>query len=664
SGEWSGDLFSVQLDLANEQLGARDWSAGDILKTMDPTTDRVILTTKADTRTGVAFDWGELSTGVGSQQEMLDADPDTGNPDGLGPQRVSFLRGDHSDEIDATAGTGIFRTRDDGFVLGDIVNSGPVFVGAPPFLYPDDLENPTALTRRYSQFRGNNNNRTPVVYVGANDGMFHGFNADTGREVLAYVPTSVYPKLNQLTDSGYSHRYYVDGSPTYGDAFFSGDWQSVIVGTLAGGGQAVFALDVTNPSSFSELSAGQTVLWEFTDADDPDLGFTYGPAVIAKTHDGGKWAVFLGNGYNNTQADGNASTTGNAVLYVLFIEDGTDGTWTLNSDYIKIDTGKGMATSADLSTPNGLASPAVIDADGDFIADFVFAGDLQGNMWKFDVRNSDSSTWDLAPGSVPLFTATDDSSGQPQPITVQPEVLNHPTGEGGFMVYFGTGKYIENADNVVAGGAQTQTFYGIWDQLGTDPSSHSTVDKNKLRTQALTTDTAGGQTVRVFDNPQPITAWGTGAGEHMGWRVHLPELGERNVTNPAVIADRMLFTTLIPLESPCDFGGTGFLMELSIVDGGPPPESVFDITDDDFFDTNDLSDRGLVVVGVNPDIGILPQPAVLAGGGSGAGGGGGGGECFYAKIEAGTKDVDAGAVIKNKCPDTPLANRRSWRQLR
>ncbi|MEE9598117.1 MAG: PilC/PilY family type IV pilus protein, partial [Acidiferrobacterales bacterium] len=451
SGEWSGDLRSVQLDIPNSQFGTEDWLAGEVLKTLDPSTGREIITWNGIL--GVPFRWINLTTGAGSQQEFLDTNPSTGVPDGRGSDRLDYLRGDHSLEGNP------FRARAGGFVLGDIIDSGPVFVGVPPFLYPDDLEDSTAATKRYSDFRGAQASRPGMVYVGANDGMLHGFDATNGQEAIAYVPDTVFENLNELTDPGYNHRHYVNGSPTYGDAFFGGSWHSVIAGTLAGGGQGVFALDVTNPGSLTEANADQIVLWEFTDADDADLGFTYGPAVIVKTHDAGRWAAIFGNGYNNTVADGNQSFLGEAVLYIVDIQTG--------ALIRKINTGRGMATSSDGTTPNALASPAVIDADGDFIADFVFAGDLQGNMWKFDITDPSPTNWGPPTAGVPVFTATDGSS-QPQPITVQPEVLNHPTGENGFMVYFGTGKYLEAGDNATTG-APIQTFYGIWDEMGTNP---------------------------------------------------------------------------------------------------------------------------------------------------------------------------------------------------
>ncbi len=111
-----------------------------------------------------------------------------------------------------------------------------------------------------------------MVYAGANDGMMHAFDAATGKEVFAYVPHGVFSKLIKLTDPAYTHLFYADGTPTVVDAFYTGAWHTVLVAGLNKGGQSVYALDVTDPAAVSESSATATVLWEFTDQRDKDLG--------------------------------------------------------------------------------------------------------------------------------------------------------------------------------------------------------------------------------------------------------------------------------------------------------------------------------------------------------------------------------------------------------
>jgi type IV pilus assembly protein PilY1 len=622
SGEWSGQLLAIPIN-SDGSLGATLWDAGQVLAGQ---ATREIVTWDSTNNQGVPFTWAGL-TASPSQRVALDA------PDGLGPQRLDYLRGDHSNEI---ANGGSFRNRANGFVLGDIVSSGPVFVGAPPFAYPESLD------PNYLGFRqGPASSRTEMVYVGANDGMLHGFDATTGEEKIAYVPGSVYMGLNELTNPSYSHRYFVDGTPTVADVYYGSAWHTVLVSGMQAGGQGLFALDVTDPSAFTETNAAALALWEFTDADDADLGYTFGKPAILKMKNG-KWAAVFGNGYNNTENDGNASTTGNAVLYIVDIATG--------ALIQKIDTFRGTADSADGTTPNGLASPAIVDSDGDFVADYIYAGDFQGNLWKFDVTDSTPANWFVVNSGTPtpIFTATD-AGGVPQPITVRPTVSQHPDGEDGYMVYFGTGKYLEAGDQTTAS-AQVNAFYGIWDEMGDATGPHTTVDKADLQTQTLTEISGPPDLRTITDNP--ITAWGTNSGEHMGWKVDLPGAAEKNVTNPILIGERVLFTTLIPDDTPCGFGGTGFVMELNYQNGGPPDGPVFDINGDGVIDSSD-NNGGDVVVGFNPDIGMLPDPAILHPGSSTSG-------QLMQKVFSGS--TGAVSAVANDPVAKPF-RRRSWRQL-
>ena len=633
SGEWSGQLRAIPID-PDGNLGSLLWDAGELLKTQTAlggwSTNRPIIT--SDGTTGVPFRWANLS---GAQQAALNKNA-TGTFDGFGSQRVDYLRGDTNNENVLPYN---FRFRLDDFKLGDIIHSAPVFVGAPPFLYSDTIESVP-----YSTFRANQNTRIPMVYVGANDGMLHGFDAETGEERIAFVPSKVYPTLSAFTDPAYLHQYYVDGSPTAGDAFYNGAWHTVIVGTLRSGGQGIFALDITDPSTFSEADAVNTVMWQFSDADDTDMGYTFGEATIAKMQNG-QWVAIVGNGYNNTENDGNQSFLGEAVLYIIDIETGTL--------IKKISTQHGMAQSFDGTTPNGLTSPAVVDVDGDFIADLIYAGDLQGNMWKFDVQDSNPNNWDVAsaagPTPKPLFIAKD-ASNVPQPITVRPQVSQHPDGEGGFMVFFGTGQYMETGDNSSTPPQQVHSFYGIWDQKGIASGNHTTVANTELRVQTIGTTTFSGQIVRTISD-NPIDIWGPGTGEFMGWRVDLPLTAEKVVSNPLLRTERVIFSTLVPSDQPCDVGGTSWLMELNFQNGGPPNFSVFDLNDDGIFNDNDKA-TGQVVVGIDPGLGIMPQPVILDDPAHNR----------ELKIVTGTSG-DVKGVANNPGPIDPASSRRSWRQL-
>ena len=522
-------------------------------------------------------------------------------------------------------------------MLGDIVNSDPRFVDVPNFRYPDALESAS-----YNDFVSTHSGRQGVVYVGANDGMVHGFNDDTGAEVLAFMPNAVYENLPELADVDYEHRYFVDGGPNAIDVFYNNAWHTVLAGGLAGGGQAVYALDVTDPSTFDESNADSIVLWEFDDSDDADMGYSYGKVQMAKMNDG-TWAAVFGNGYNNTEADGTASTTGHAVLYIVDIETG---------DILKkIDTEAGAS-----GTPNGLATPLLIDADGDFTADYIYAGDMLGNLWKFDVSSSSTGDWDVAwddSGSpAPLFTTLSD-----QPITTQPQGTFHPDNLQGFMIYFGTGQYLEETDNI-ATGQTTQTFYGIWDKNTTAvPDINPATD---LLIQSITNqydqsfDTNGDSipdtTFTLRDVSDNEIVWA----DHDGFRLDLyptfiegvantSNFGERQVSNAIVRNGRIIFNTLVPSEVECAFGGTSFPMQLDFRDGSALEFPAFDLNSDGEYDADDTLASGFAA-----DVGIMPTLSILADGDQDiAFGSGASGDISVIQISVGDQNF----------------GRQSWRQL-
>lgn len=613
SGAWTGQVLSYVIE-ADGRLGSVEWDAGCKLTGgfcaasgqneagLDWNTGRQILTSRPDNSggtLGIAFRWpidpaSPTSTELDTQQvAYLSSDPDTSLADGLGKDRLEHLRGKN------VSG---FRTRNS--LLGDIVNSAPVYVGKPAFYYPDTLED-----QPYSAFRQSNESRAPVVYVGANDGMLHAFDAGSGIEKFAYIPSRVFKHLHELSSPTYAHRYFVDGTPTAGDVFFSDSWHSVLVGSLRGGGQGLFALNVTDPSQFLETNAADLVLWEFTDANDPDLGYTYSRPAIVRLYNG-KWAAVVGNGYNNTEADDYASTTGNAVLYIVDIE---------NGDILKkIDTDVGSAEDPTGSgRPNGLATPAPVDVNGDYTVDYIYAGDLFGNVWKFDVTADSVDQWQIGNGGTPLFNA-EGEDGSAQPITTGLEVGRHPS-EPGFMIYFGTGKYIENNDNDPTG-APTQTFYGIWDK---NTSSSSSFDRTALVQQwiseeiTVTFDDASYDLRVTSDNP---VSWDDKRGWYMDFIVEneTDNRGERVFSEPILRGGKIIFTTLQPSKERCDFGGTSWLMELDSSDGSRLKESPFDLNGDGFFNLEDYvtvtegdNSNQVPVSGRKSKVGIVPTPTIL-----------------------------------------------------
>lgn len=597
SGDWSGELLAYPVNM-DGSLGNVQWDAADMLPAAD---SRTILTVNSD-GTPVRFRWSDIDATRQSQLQPAN--------DGLGDERLDYLRGDGAKE---QTGGGPFRDRSS--KLGDIISSAPNFVGKPLFRYSDTLE-----SDKYSDFRAANENRRQMVYAGGNDGMLHGFDAVTGAERLAFIPGAVFKNLYRLTSPGYQHQYFVDGSPNIGDAFFDNDWHTVLVSGLNKGGQGVYALDITDPNGFLETNASGTVLWEFSDANDADLGFTYSRPQIVRMHNG-KWVALFGNGYNNTVADGNASATGNAVLYFVDIDTG--------ALLRKIDTGVGTVDDPLLlSRPNGLATPGAVDLNGDNIIDYVYAGDLFGNLWKFDVRDTNAANWDVAYDSsgtpLPIFQARD-ANGKAQPITSRPVVGRGPNGAG-MLVLFGTGKYLETTDKVLAN-LSTQSFYGIIDRnalTGTDiVNGRAELVKQEILVED--TFTFGTETV-----PLRVTS-ANAIGPARGWYMDLlsgsPGVppppgfkGEMQVSDPILRNGRVIFTTLIPNEDPCDFGGSSWLMEMDAMSGARLDYTPFDnnddgqFTDEDFVTvTIDGVEYTIPVSGQKLDNGIAQRPGILVG---------------------------------------------------
>ena len=607
SGDWTGTLKAFPLNLDTGVLGAESWDAQTQVSAQDPYTERFIATwDTTGTPSGTPFRWADLTA---AQKTALNKDS-AGTTDSRGSERVDFVRG--------TTGISGFRPRVTG-ILGDIVHSSPIYVAAPPRAY----------SGTYETFKTANASRTPVIYVGANDGMLHAFEAASGDELFAYVPNAIIDQLPKLTTSGYVHQYFVDGPNTVEDIQDSGgNWKTALVGTLGSGGKAVYALDITDPVlSGASVAAKETdlaskVLWEYAEA---DLGYVHGEVAVAKMANG-EWAAIFGNGYNNTG-------TGKAAVYVVNADTG--------ALIKKFSVGGGTA-----GTPSGMAAPLPVDVNGDSVVDYIYAGDLEGKVWKFDVTSSGTGSWDSAFNTSgvpqPLFVATDDS-GSAQPITSRVEVGRHPTGSG-YMVYFGTGKYLENGDNASTG-QNTQAFYGIWDKdTSTVPfASHAgtVFDRDFLLEQTidyqLTAAETGGRPARVTSDNGIVWHYATGnpAGSpittYLGWYLDLENAnltppqtdpaatdaneGERLVTNPILIAGRIIFATFLPPVDVCSGGGDSWIMELDADNGSRLIDSVWDINMDTSVDGGDFVTVGGVdyqVSGTASTVGAVASPTVVS----------------------------------------------------
>jgi len=638
----TGDLVAQRINsdgtLNTDSFGnpILEWSAASQLdsKTGASSDSRTIITYEDNglSSAGKAFRWTGASKITVAQQALLDA-PVPANVSNVGDERLNYLRG-HSVDEGLSFDDGEFRTRPSSVgKLGDFVHSTPVYVGKPPYFgrisgaYPGEF--PSNVTDLYTTFKSDNASRQGVVYIGANDGMLHAFEAATGEELFAYVPSLVFNNLSELTKPDYSHRFYVDSTPSINDIFMVKDgdssksWNSVLVGGLGHGGKGYYALNVTDPSDFNtETNAAANVMWEFTEADDgsignSDLGYTYSEPLLVMSNaeyaDGEKkWVAIFGNGYNNTSSDGDAA------IYILFIEAGQDGVWTAGSDYIKISTGYGKAESSDGTTPNGIGAVRGIDIDGDGTVDRLYAGDLQGNLYRIDLTSTNASDWDDASSRNIIFKARYGSPGSRttvQPITTRPIVVNHPT-EPGYIVITATGSWMTSDD---ATSTDIQSIYGIWDNNTgyevTMPSAN-----NQLVEQVFTNQLVKehGFTVRSLSNN--AVNWKDNGNSNslvMGWYIDfdMPPAGsnsgveypgERAVRNLQLRGDFLFVNSIIPKSSnPCNFGAGGFELAFNPITGGSGSKIIFDISADGLFDLsdniNDADGDAYIVTGMRFD---------------------------------------------------------------
>jgi type IV pilus assembly protein PilY1 len=448
-----------------------------------------------------------------------------------GEPLVNFIRGLREKEGPPEDTSKYFRQRT--HVLGDIVNSEAVYVKQPLYEYVDS---------GYSTFKTSNASRTPVVYVGANDGMLHAFNATTGQELWAYVPRLLLPKLYLLADKLYTtnHQFYVDGSPTVGDVYFGGAWHTILVGGFNSGGRGYYALDITNP-------ANPKALWEFTDA---NMGYSYGRPEITKLANG-TWVALLTSGYNNVNP-GN----GQGYLYAVDVSNG--------SAIRTIGTGVGSATSGvsdvclTAPCPSGLAQfrAWVENTRYDNTATKVYGGDLFGNVWRFDINDTIGPSGYEAQALATLRGP----AGGVQSLTAKPElgrVSNYP------VIYVGTGRYLGASD---LSDLSVQSIYAIKDTGGTttsgslEGSPRSNITSSGFVQQTLTAGTCGtsaycvaGSTIRTGStNAVDFTT-------QKGWFVDLPGAAERATTDPALALGTLAVTTNLLEPTACTLGGKSFL---------------------------------------------------------------------------------------------------------
>jgi len=680
TGGWIGDLQAFVID-QNGSIGVTsDWSAAHMLPrpsarkvySFNRTTNAGIPFA-LDTSSG-------LSNFDTYQQNLLNAN-NLGITDGFGSDRVKYINGDMSNEafLPSPTGSTVNNTQaNHGWrsrvavgaacdytvtpytcptlasyssgptgQLGDVVFSNPLYIGPPAAPLPD---------ASYKAFALAHANRAPMVYVGGNDGMVHAYNASyyftpsglpahcpkmsggslaspqpstctgpssttlySGTEVFGYVPYANYPKLNNLMSPTYNHTFYVDGSAASADVCVANggaaycdstnaQWMTILVGGLNAGGKGIYALDISDPITSFDSS---NVLWEFTNLDDPDLGYTFSTPVIGKLNNN-RWAVIFGNGFNSVDVTGNPNNN-KAYLYVLYVDPKLSGTqhWVLGTNYFKIAL---QSPGTPNNASNGLAEVAAIDVDHNGTVDLVYGGDRNGNIWKIDLSSSTPSAWGASFSGTPLFSATD-GAGHAQQVTTGLKVAIHPN--GGYMVVFGTGSWIDQTDPNPQSGSTfyTDTLYGIWDQNNGATTSPVT-GRSKLQRQAIlatysvnstgATCTAGTANCTTFTiqsscepnftttptsssnvtnlcptnvpgvTPTTTLASLSGTGQQLGWFLDLPGNGERSHSDPpSLTGTNIQFTTLTPSTNPCTGNTQGFEYNFSYLTGKEPPSGIF-----------------------------------------------------------------------------------------
>jgi type IV pilus assembly protein PilY1 len=564
SDKWYGRLYGFPIvagSVIDTTPSAATWEASHA---MPAPNNRRIYTFDASTgaRTGSTFTWAGLNA---TQKAHLDDDSTL----------LDFLRGSDARELQ---NGGVFRERSRytingvvGGVLGDIVNSSPV--KGPNFgAGYDRLHSSVNGQATYAAFRSSAT--TPLdsmrnsLFVGANDGMLHAFDLTSGVERFAYVPNSVFSvprsrtgteaKLKMLSLPGYDHRFTVDGQIQVADAFLGTSatattgWRTVLAGSTGAGARSVFVLDVTNPTAapvtaprIAAPAFDQTkVLWEFSETDNADMGYVLGYPQIARmrgTASDDRWVAIFGNGYD--------SQNGQAKLFILDLK-----------------TGEVIWQQA-VGSPggNGLSQPNfTLNARREVVA--IYAGDLQGNMWKFDVDHDNVSAWNVAFSGTPLFTTPRPASSTVrQPITAMPELTLHPTSPGSVIVSFGTGKLFESEDTaatVALGNINKyqQALYGIWDK----PDETTGLSGTSLLVEQQIV--AGGTSSNAVDYAT-----------QRGWYIPLADgTGERSTVYPVQVKDVLIMVANTPLPDPCGSGGTARIFFLDGSTGAPPSFAVQD----------------------------------------------------------------------------------------
>ncbi|MDP2073163.1 pilus assembly protein [Hydrogenophaga sp.] len=559
NNDWSGRVRKLALTLSTDGQSAAVassplWDAAEVLTArtqVDHGADRNIVVGSPLGLQGTTgpspFRW---TSALANAHKLALNTSSAGSADTLGEARLGYLRGDRRQERSGAHPERPFRPRT--AVLGSVVNSGIVYQGAPA----------SALAgNAYANFQQTHKTRTPVVLTNANDGMLHAFRASDGQELFAYIPGFIVPRLNALTDSNYKHHPLLDATPTVGDAHLNGQWRSVLVSGAGAGAQGIFALDVTEPDSFSEAQ----VLWEFTDADHTAMGNVLGkPRLVrVRMNDAGsgtdsyKWMAVVPGGVNNHRSDAHTNTSANPSIFFIDLEarPSPAAPWREGVNFWRVELPPGN----DATAP-GVIQITTVQTHGSGNLEAIVAGDLHGNVWKLSFHQKGVSSLGtdglvnlaklngMGENRNPLFVALS-ANGTRQPITSAPAIATAFSGMR--LIVVGTGKYLETTDNSIPA-APANAVYALLD------SANAIADRSNL--QAISIDTSGNASSTAF-------TLGTGGGQKQGWYIDLEgHAGERQVSDLVLDRGRLVFTTLKPGGGSCgESGGRNF--EIDVLTG-------------------------------------------------------------------------------------------------
>ncbi len=533
--DWTGDLKAYEIRL-NGSRGALQWSAKERLAIASPSSRRIITTNAtgpASTHTAVSF--LASSFGASRADQVAAIGLTTGQVDTrfstttTGEDLFNYLRGDKSKEQSQTGG--VFRNRS--ALIGSIINSEPeVSLKSDVFRWI----NVAALRTSYQTYittKRASTARPNLILAGSNNGYLHAFDTANGDEVFAYLPASARVQLGEVARPTFTHRYLMDGDITAVDAQVGGTWSTVVLASTGRGGRSVFALDITNPQSFSDSS----VLWELEGGTgtgkDADIGHVVGRSQVMYGEDGNWYAVF-GNGVN--------SVNSNPVLMVVNLTTG--------------EVAARLTANDGGNFTNGLVNVALVDADGNGRIDSAYGGDLRGNLWKFNLSANSASSWNVAFSGSPMFTATS-PDGARQPITGGIDVAR---GAGGLMVFFGTGRYLAGEDAEAGANPQVQSLYGVRD----DGVQNSGTRANLQRQEISATIDSVRDTRTTTNNPVNFT---TQRGWYMDLVVGSTARGERFTGDPEVRGGVVFLPTFETTGDRCRPGAQNWIYGVDAITG-------------------------------------------------------------------------------------------------